>query len=113
MNLPDALAQLSRVQSLYPGRDWKLFAKVFAPGSVGGAPCAELTRLNVGFDWDDGKLIFDTDVPLTRLSPEDVSAIRKSVKEGQSWHAYHAYKKQADRIKELEAELALLKAGVV
>lgn len=69
----------------------------------------EVKKINVGIDWDAGKIILETDRPLTSLSEQDVKAIQKSAKEGQSWHAFQSYKKQADRIKELEAELKKLK----
>ena len=92
-------------------RDWRLVVKTLNPGSVGGTPSVDVTRLKFGIDWDAGKVLIETDVPLTRLTPEDVAAIHKSAKEGQSWHAYHAWKKQADRIKALEVELSLLKSA--
>jgi hypothetical protein len=110
MELQEAIDQLTRVSTAASGRIWSLHVKVMSPGTVGGSPCEELTAINVGFDWDNGKIIFDTKSPLTKLSLEDVAAIHKSAKEGQSWHAYQSYKKQADRIKALETELADLKA---
>ncbi|AXH72341.1 MAG: pmgU domain protein [Caudoviricetes sp.] len=67
---------------------------VHAPGSLGGTPSVGLSErgIQVGFDWDNGKLLLNPEVPLTRLTPEDVAAIHESVKEGQSWHAYEAHR---------------------
>ena len=111
MNVIPAIEQLCSLVDRQPGREWKLFVKVFNPGSIGGTPCVAVKRIDVGFDWDNGKVLIETDVPLTQLSPEDVAAIHKSAKGGQSWHAFQAYKKQADRIKVLEDQVAALKAA--
>lgn len=111
MDLNDAIKQLTSVHETQARSQWSLHVRVFAPGTIGGTPCEELTKFNVGFDWDNGKIIFDTQAPLTRLSPEDVAAIHKSAKDGQSWHAYQTHKKQADRIKALEAELVRLRGS--
>lgn len=110
MKVEDAIEQLGGAIAHQPNRDWTLVVKVFKPGAVGGTPCVAVKRLDVGFDWDNGKVMFETDVPLTTLTPEDVAAIHKSAKEGQSWHAFQSYKKQAEKIKALEAEIASLKA---
>lgn len=109
MELKAAIEHLSRVGIHQPHRDWTLFVKVFNPGSIGGTPCVAVRNITAGFDWDNGKLLIETDMPLTLLSPDDVAAIHKSSKAGQSWHAFQSYKKQADRIKALEAEVAQLK----
>lgn len=109
MDINQSIQVLNSVITHQPNRDWKLFVKVLNPGTVGGTPCVAVKGLNAGFDWDAGRILIETDTPLTILSPEDVAAIHKSAKEGQSWHAFQAYKKQAERIKVLEAELAELK----
>ena len=111
MKVEEVIEQLGAVIARQPNREWKLVVKVFNPGTVGGTPCVAVRCLGVGFDWDNGKVMIETDLPLTTLTPEDVVAIHKSAKKGQSWHAYQSYKKQADRIKTLETELAQLKAA--
>lgn len=75
---------------------------VHAPGSLGGTPSVALSErgIQVGFDWDHGKLLLTPEVPLTRLTPEDVAAIHESVKKGQSWHAYEAHKQMREKHKE-------------
>ncbi len=80
------------------------------PGAVGGSPKVGLVEVHAGIDWNAGHVIFTPAVPLTELSSDDVQAIHKSAKDGQSWHAYQSYKTQADRIRTLEAEIAALKA---
>lgn len=111
MKVEEVIEQLSEVTSRQPNREWNVVVKVFNPGTVGGTPCVGVNRLDIGFDWDNGKVMLETDVPLTTLTREDVAAIHKSAKEGQSWHAFQSYKKQAEKIKALEAEIASLKAA--
>lgn len=83
----------------------KLQIVVLQPGSIGGTPVVGVEQAHFGFDWDARKLLLYPLQPLTRLAPEDVAAIHKSAKAGQSWHAYQQYTRQADRIKALEADL--------
>lgn len=89
---------------------------VHAPGSLGGTPSVGLSGrgVQVGFDWDHGKLLLNPEVPLTRLTPEDVAAIHESVKKGQSWHAYQAHKqakeKHSEQLQQCKEEIARLKA---
>jgi hypothetical protein len=109
MEIDKAIETLTGISDRKTGRELKLFVKVFQPGSIGGTPCVEVTGMQPGFDWDAGRIILETGVQLTTLSQEDVAAIHKSAREGQSWHAYQQYKKQADRIKILEAEIESLK----
>lgn len=95
--------------------DHEVRITINAPESLGGTPSVGLSPrgAQVGFDWDDGKLLLIPEVPLTRLTPEDVIAIRESVKKGQSWHAYQSYKaldekhkEQSDKYREQIQELA-------
>ena len=89
---------------------------VHAPGSLGGTPSVGLSGrgIQVGFDWDHGKLLLSPEVPLTRLTPEDVAAIHESVKKGQSWHAYQAHKqtkeKHSEQLQQCKEEIARLNA---
>lgn len=89
-------------------RPMKLVIQVLKPGSIGGTPCVAVAGLNAGFDWDNGKLILRPEQELTTLSQEDVGAIRKSVAQGQSWHAYQthiAHKKQIEGLQAFAKEM--------
>jgi len=97
--LIDHLTRAIKFQSY---KDLEVYVKVFNPCTVGGTPCVKVADINVGFDWDNGKILLTTESPLTELTKEDVLAIHKSAKEGQSWHSFNMYKKQAERIEELE-----------
>ena len=83
----------------------------FSPGYVGGSPGSLIQAAQYGIDWDASTFQIVAADRLTKLSPEDVEAIKDSARKGQSWHAYQAFKRQDDRIKALEAELAALKQG--
>lgn len=111
--LSDALAVLEHAKiSGKMGKELQLKVRVHSPGKVGGSACVSVTGMYLGFDWDARKVLIYTDKPLTALSPEDVAAINKSVKEGQSWHAFQQHKKQADIIKAHGTEIAKLKQDV-
>lgn len=86
---------------------------IYRPGSVGGLPAVPVRNAGFGIDWDARTFQIFTTEQITTLTPEDVEMIRKDAVKGQSWHAYQAYKKQFERIKALEAELAALRATLV
>lgn len=71
---------------------------VHSPGHIGGTPKIPVTRVDVGFDWDNGHIILHTEKPLTTLTQEDVDSIRVSVAKGQSWHAYQRHKAEAESL---------------
>lgn len=108
----DAIQALTSIQQGADRRDHKLVIALHAPGSVGPSPSVAVERIDVGFDWNAGQVIFKPVEPLTRLTAEQVVAIEKSVRLGQSWHAYQSYQKQAERIKVLEAQVADLQSKV-
>ena len=80
-------------------------------GSVGATPSMAVRDVVAGFDWDNGKLLIYPEQALTALTPDDIAAIRDSVRKGGSWHTYQQYKKQAECIQALEAELAAQRAA--
>jgi hypothetical protein len=112
MKLDQAVGILTRPELLmqHARRPHKLAVQVYDPGRIGGTPCSEVTGIHVGFDWNAGTVLISTQEPLTRLSAEDVEAIRKSVSLGQSWHAYEAYKVQKAKEDALVTEVTTLKA---
>lgn len=80
--------------------------RIQSEGGLGGTPAVPVTGIHAGFDWDSGKVLISTERALTGLSAEDVEAIRTSVRQGSSWHAYQANKQLRERIAELERELS-------
>jgi hypothetical protein len=90
----------------------KLKIVVFQPGSLGGVPTVAVQQAFFGIDWNANQLMLYPTRPLTTLTPEDLAAVHKSAKEGQSWHAYQAYKQKADELTKLRGVIkALLPAA--
>ena len=104
MKLSEALPLLERIGSR--GGDPELLVVVQSEGGIGGTPAVPVTGIHAGFDWDSGKVLISTERALTGLSAADVEAIRASVRQGSSWHAYQANKQLRERIAELERQLA-------
>lgn len=102
MEINEAIARIERAK-LADNRGLKLVIPVVSQGSLGGQPCVEVKDIVAGFDWDAGKLIISPASPLTTLTPEQVEDIRKSVADGQSWHAYQSYKASQEKLKTIEA----------
>lgn len=74
-------------------RDPEITIAVHSPGNIGPSPSVEVEAIHAGFDWDAGQVMIYPAQPLTVLTPEQVAEISESVRKGQSWHAYEAYKK--------------------
>uniref|UniRef100_A0AAU6W2I7 Uncharacterized protein n=1 Tax=Pseudomonas phage Touem01 TaxID=3138548 RepID=A0AAU6W2I7_9VIRU len=104
MDLTTALHVMQHSVTEDQRRPMKLVVVVHSPGLIGGTPCVEIEHIAAGFDWDSGKLMFTPATPLTKLSPEDVEAIRESVAKGQSWHAYEAHKAMCAKLKAAECQ---------
>ncbi len=104
MKLSDAMLILERIRA--QGGDPELLVTIQSEGGLGGTPSVAVTGIHAGFDWDSGKVLISTERALTGLSAEDVEAIRASVRQGSSWHAYQAHKRLRERIAELERQLS-------
>ncbi|MBQ5139562.1 hypothetical protein [Klebsiella pneumoniae] len=74
-------------------RDPEVTIIIHSPGSVGVTPSVEVESIEAGFDWSAGQVLIYPAQPLTTLTPDQVADITTSVRKGQSWHAYEAYKK--------------------
>lgn len=110
----DFLDRLQRYMALRrPHQDMTVQIVTTNPGTVGGTPCVPAVQFGPGIDWDNGKLLIYPQLPLTALSPKQLTDITKSARDGQSWHAYQAQKRLHERVRELEAEVAALKQGGV
>lgn len=78
---------------LHQRRDPEVTIIIHSPGSVGVTPSVEVESIEAGFDWNAGQVLIYPAQPLTTLTPDQVADITTSVRKGQSWHAYEAYKK--------------------
>lgn len=87
-------------------REHTVGIEVHRPGSIGGTPAVAVSAVFKGFDWDSGRVIICPKVPLTELTPEQVADITASVRKGQSWHAFEAYKKHKAQLENAAIEHA-------
>lgn len=87
-------------------RDPEITIAIHSPGSIGASPSVEVESIQAGFDWDAGQVMIYPAQPLTTLTPEQVADITASVRKGQSWHAYEAYKKHKSQLENAAIEYA-------
>jgi hypothetical protein len=99
LSAEDAVAAIQRAQSL-SHRGYRLTVRVSNPGGLTAHQTVNATAIHAGFDWQAGQMVIETEQPLTWLTPEQVEAIHKSAKEGQSWHAYQREKNHCERLSE-------------
>jgi len=100
------------LQYASPSRPLRLVIRKHNPGGMSGHGTTEVESIAVGFDWEAGRVILTPAKPLTKplteLTPEQVQAIEKSVRQGGSWHAYEAQKRLRERALKAEARVAEL-----
>ncbi|WP_255299143.1 hypothetical protein [Klebsiella quasipneumoniae] len=85
-------------------RDPEITIVVHSPGTIGPSPSVEVEAIHAGFDWDAGQVMIYPAQPLTTLTPEQVADISTSVRKGQSWHAFEAYKKHKAQLENAALE---------
>ena len=107
MKLSNLIASLQRIAAA--GGDPDVVVSVQSQGELRGTtPTVEINAAHAGFDWDCGRVLLTPTEPVVALTAEQVEAIIKSVREGQSWHAYQTYKTLRQRCRDLEAQVARL-----
>lgn len=99
-----SLSQLTQL------RDPEITIFIHSPGSIGATPSVEVESIQAGFDWDAGQVMIYPAQPLTVLTPEQVADITSSVRKGQSWHAFEAYKKHKAEIDDLKTQITALES---
>ncbi|QMR54219.1 hypothetical protein [Klebsiella michiganensis] len=92
--------------SLTQRRDPAITIIIHSPGGIGATPSVEVESIQAGFDWDAGQVLICPVQPLTTLTPEQVADITASVRRGQSWHAFEAYKKHKAQLENAAIENA-------
>ena len=99
---------VSRIWSnpLTQRRDPDITIVIHSPGSIGATPSIEVESIQASFDWDAGQVLIYPAQPLTTLTPEQVADITASVRKGQSWHAFEAYKKHKAQLENAAFEHA-------
>lgn len=83
---------------------------VHQPGSIGPSPAIGIERLDMGFDWNQHRILAKPLSPITLLTPKDLEDIAASVRRGNSYHAYQQYRSLRAQIQQLQADNARLAA---
>ena len=93
MKLPELLQSLNRISAngLSRHAQPEVVIPIYQPGRLGGQFAVPVTHVNLGFDWDQGKLFLESDESLTLLSAEEVEDIRKHASLGQNRESHQRY----------------------
>ena len=79
-------------------------------GAIGGTPVADIKSIQLGFDWDHGKLLLYTDKNLMLEDPDTLQKLRKEM-DDMGWSKFEndrlkrENKKLLKRIEEIEQQL--------
>lgn len=119
MKLDVLIERLVRIKQLAGNKEHTVGVETESSYTIGGRKTVAIKSVSAGFDWESGKVLLAPQSTLTDLSPEEVSAIVESKKNGQSWHSYQQHKKHEElkcklekRILDLESVLAAAGAEV-
>lgn len=93
--------ELITTLSLLPG-DKVVVIPVVTRGHLGASASVGIECVMQGFDWDSGRVFLHPVEDLTDVSPEEVTAIVKSLQQGQSIHGMKIAKRMVE-----EREMAL------
>ena len=105
MKLSEFIATLQRIAAT--GGDPDVMVSVQSQGELRGpTPAVAVNAAHTGFDWDSGRVLITPEQPLIALTAEQVGAIVKSVRDGESWHAYQTYRAHRQLILDIKARLA-------
>ena len=77
-------------------------------GTVGGTPTVGIKSMQVGFDWDHGRLLIFADSDVREIKADELLALRKA-SEKDGWAQYENVGLKSD-IKKLHAKIALLES---
>jgi len=69
MKLKDLKNLLNNMSSRHDDDD--VLVEVTRKGAVGGTPAVKVRSANSGFDWDNGRFIIRTEVPLKEITLEE------------------------------------------
>ncbi len=106
MKLEQVIATLQEIATFKStsASECEVVVSVHSPGSMGPSSAVKISGIHAGFDWDNGRVLIQTEQALTRLTQEQVKDITTSVQKGSSWHAYEHAKKQKATLDAVTAE---------
>lgn len=81
---------------------------VMSQGSIGPTPTVKINNIQLGFDWDNGKILIFADSPIVKLTPEDLDAVKKSLSQAYSYHTSKVVMPLMKENKEMKAFITSL-----
>lgn len=108
MELQEAKETFDNLNLLNPSAPLRLV--IHQPGGIGRTPTVGVKAIHAGFDWDSNRILIYPEEHLTRLTLDEVAAIKKSVSKGQSWHSFQQINKYREQLAEATEEISRLKA---
>ena len=94
-------------ESKYDPNTIKVKVPITTITSIGGTPCVDVNRANIGFDWDNGKFMIYPDKSLSLTDNDQLEKMRKEA-EQIGWNGYNIRNLKAE-IKKLRTEITTLK----
>lgn len=88
--------ELITTLSLLPG-DKDVMIPVVTRGHIGASASVGIECVMQGFDWDSSRVFLHAEADLTDVTPEEVSAIIKSLQQGQSIHGMKIAKRMVEQ----------------
>ena len=111
------LSDLKYLMDHYNGHyDLEVVVCVERAGAIGATPAVSVKSANLGFDWDQGRLVLYTETALREINRDEIAALHKKYDE-LSWSLYKVnnIKRENKQLKEqvtlLKQELEQLKQG--
>lgn len=96
------LSDLKYLMDHYNGHyDLEVVVCVERAGAVGATPAVSVKSANLGFDWDQGRLVLYPETTLREIDQDECAALRKSYDElGWSLYKINNIKRENKKLKE-------------
>lgn len=108
MNLNELIKMLNESDVTERDGQRTLGIVILNEGTIGGTSVMEVKDVCFGFDWDSSKILIYPKGDLTKLTPEDVADIRKSLADAHSHHTGKIIRKYQDQESEMRKFLKTL-----
>jgi CO dehydrogenase/acetyl-CoA synthase delta subunit len=111
------MSDLKYLMDHYRGRDdLEVVVCVERAGAIGATPAVSVKSANLGFDWDQGRLVLYPETTLREIDRDEIAALRKNYDElGWSLYKVNNIKRENKQLKEqvelLKQEIVQLKQG--
>lgn len=111
MKLSELKSLIKHIESTRDNDDLELMIKIFRVGSLGPTPSVGINSINVGFDWNLGRLIIIPEKQLREIDIDECAQIRDKYK-GLGIERYKLQELEAEN-KKFRKEIKELKNGKI